>query len=61
MIFRNSKTLINFIIKNWHDVWLSLAILIELNALPLFIQITQIVGGVLVSFNLSICITNNEM
>lgn len=30
------------------DAWLSLAVIAELNALPLFIQITKIVGGVLV-------------
>lgn len=30
------------------NAWLSLAVSVELNALPLFIQITKIVGGVLV-------------
>ncbi|MCP9258033.1 DNA polymerase [Dirofilaria immitis] len=30
------------------DAWLSLAVIVELNALPLFVQITKIVGGVLV-------------
>ncbi|KAM3720369.1 DNA polymerase alpha catalytic subunit [Dirofilaria immitis] len=29
------------------DAWLSLAVIVELNALPLFVQITKIVGGVL--------------
>ncbi|KAK6106251.1 DNA polymerase (pol2) family protein [Brugia pahangi] len=45
--FANSTQLIRFINNAWMDAWLSLAIVVELNALPLFIQITKIVGGVL--------------
>uniref|UniRef100_A0A0R3RPY0 DNA polymerase n=1 Tax=Elaeophora elaphi TaxID=1147741 RepID=A0A0R3RPY0_9BILA len=45
--FANSAQLIRFINNTWMDAWLSLAIIVELNALPLFIQITKIVGGVL--------------
>ncbi|EFO26754.2 hypothetical protein LOAG_01730 [Loa loa] len=45
--FANSVQLIRFINNSWMDAWLSLAIIAELNALPLFIQITKIVGGVL--------------
>ncbi|KAL3998510.1 DNA polymerase (pol2) family protein [Acanthocheilonema viteae] len=45
--FANSAQLIRFIHNTWMDAWLSLAIIVELNALPLFIQITKIVGGVL--------------
>ncbi|VDK68129.1 unnamed protein product [Litomosoides sigmodontis] len=45
--FANSTQLIRFINNTLMDAWLSLAIIVELNALPLFIQITKIVGGVL--------------
>ncbi|CAG9534489.1 unnamed protein product [Cercopithifilaria johnstoni] len=45
--FANSAQLIRFINNTWTDAWLSLAVIVELNALPLFIQITKIVGGVL--------------
>ncbi|EJW88784.1 DNA polymerase [Wuchereria bancrofti] len=45
--FANSAQLIRFINNTWMDAWLSLVIIVELNALPLFIQITKIVGGVL--------------
>uniref|UniRef100_A0A915PPC7 DNA polymerase n=1 Tax=Setaria digitata TaxID=48799 RepID=A0A915PPC7_9BILA len=45
--FANSKELIKFIDSTWMDAWLSVAVIVELNALPLFIQITKIVGGVL--------------
>uniref|UniRef100_A0A8R1XN47 DNA polymerase n=1 Tax=Onchocerca volvulus TaxID=6282 RepID=A0A8R1XN47_ONCVO len=45
--FVNSTQLIKFINNTWMDAWLSLAVIVELNALPLFIQITKIVGGVL--------------
>ncbi|VDM95153.1 unnamed protein product [Thelazia callipaeda] len=45
--FVNSTKLIKFINSTWINAWFSLAVLVELNALPLFVQITRIVGGVL--------------
>lgn len=51
--FRNSKLLITFFKNAWMDAWLAIALVVEIKALPLFINITQIVGGVLVSIEKS--------
>uniref|UniRef100_A0A915BCS9 DNA polymerase n=3 Tax=Parascaris univalens TaxID=6257 RepID=A0A915BCS9_PARUN len=45
--FLSSTRLIRAINQSWQDAWIALAIIAELNALPLFVQITQTVGGVL--------------
>lgn len=44
--YSDSKDLISLINWSWHDLVLSLRIIIHLNALPLYIQISQIVGGI---------------
>ncbi|CAB3401796.1 unnamed protein product [Caenorhabditis bovis] len=45
-MYSSSERLINLIKWSWADPLLSLRIVVELNALPLFTQITNIVGGV---------------
>uniref|UniRef100_A0A914WTA6 DNA polymerase n=1 Tax=Plectus sambesii TaxID=2011161 RepID=A0A914WTA6_9BILA len=45
--FASSQSLIEMIMWSWMDPWLALRIIAQLNALPLFVQITQIVGGVM--------------
>ncbi|VDK17977.1 unnamed protein product [Anisakis simplex] len=45
--FSNSRQLIEAINRSWLNIWLTVSIIVELNALPLFVQITQTVGGVL--------------
>lgn len=44
--FSNSQQLLNLIQWSWMDPWLSLRVIAQLNALPLAVQITNIVGGV---------------
>lgn len=51
--FRNtsSKVLVSQLIGwSWLEAYYALQVVLQLNALPLFVQITQIVGGVLVCF-----------
>ncbi|KAK6014440.1 DNA polymerase [Ostertagia ostertagi] len=44
--FSSSQQLLNLIQWSWMDPWFSLRVIAQLNALPLAIQITNIVGGV---------------
>lgn len=46
--------LINIIQWNWTEALFSLRLIYQLNAIPLFLQITQIVGGVFVCYFLFI-------
>lgn len=46
----NSQQLLNLIQWSWMDPWLSLRVIAQLNALPLAVQITNIVGGVTVGW-----------
>lgn len=41
-------TLIELIRWNWNENFFAMKIVEQLNAIPLFVQITQIVGGVMV-------------
>ncbi|CAL2036593.1 unnamed protein product [Caenorhabditis brenneri] len=45
-LYLDSKDLISLINWSWNDLLLSLQIVVRLNALPLYIQISQIVGGI---------------
>ncbi|CAB97239.2 DNA polymerase [Caenorhabditis elegans] len=45
-LYVDSKDLISLINWSWNDLLLSLRIVVRLNALPLYIQISQIVGGI---------------
>lgn len=45
--YSSSRELVKLINLSLYDTWLSLSIIAHLNALPLFLKITQIVGGVL--------------
>ncbi|XGW24552.1 hypothetical protein V3C99_006184 [Haemonchus contortus] len=44
--FSSSQQLLNLIQWSWMDPWFSLRVIAQLNALPLAVQITNIVGGV---------------
>ncbi|WKX92015.1 hypothetical protein Q1695_010220 [Nippostrongylus brasiliensis] len=44
--FSSSQQLLNLIQWSWMDPWFSLRVIAHLNALPLAVQITNIVGGV---------------
>lgn len=44
----------SLISSSFDELWLSFSLIARLNALPLFVKITQIVGGVLVRFPLVI-------
>uniref|UniRef100_A0A158R5N5 DNA polymerase n=1 Tax=Syphacia muris TaxID=451379 RepID=A0A158R5N5_9BILA len=46
-VIDSGSALTKFINHSFYDAWLSLSIISRLNALPLFLKITQIVGGVL--------------
>ncbi|CAP32014.2 Protein CBG13184 [Caenorhabditis briggsae] len=45
-LYSDSKDLISLINWSWHDSLLSVRIVVRLNALPLYMQISQIVGGI---------------
>uniref|UniRef100_A0A158PAC3 DNA polymerase n=1 Tax=Angiostrongylus cantonensis TaxID=6313 RepID=A0A158PAC3_ANGCA len=45
--FSSSQQLLNLIQWSWIDPWLSLRVVSQLNALPLAVQITNIVGGIM--------------
>ncbi|VDM56386.1 unnamed protein product [Angiostrongylus costaricensis] len=45
--FSSSQQLLNLIQWSWVDPWLSLRVVSHLNALPLAVQITNIVGGIM--------------
>lgn len=52
-ILSSSKIeLINVIQWNWTETFFCLRLISHLNAIPLFLQITQIVGGIFVSLNI---------
>ncbi|RCN48476.1 DNA polymerase, partial [Ancylostoma caninum] len=44
--FSSSQQLLNLIQWSWMDPWFSLRVIAQINALPLAVQITNIVGGV---------------
>uniref|UniRef100_A0A1I7XQC9 DNA polymerase n=1 Tax=Heterorhabditis bacteriophora TaxID=37862 RepID=A0A1I7XQC9_HETBA len=52
--FNSSQQLMNLIMWSWMDPWLALRVIVHINALPLAVQITNIVGGVM-SFKKSNC------
>ena len=54
-MYRSTPNLLQLVNATMHDARLCLSLLKEFSALPLFLQITQIVGGVLVS---NICNVN---
>ncbi|KAF1762051.1 hypothetical protein GCK72_010313 [Caenorhabditis remanei] len=45
-LYSESKDLISLINWSWHDLLLSIRLVNHLNALPLYLQISQIVGGI---------------
>uniref|UniRef100_A0A8R1E8M7 DNA polymerase n=1 Tax=Caenorhabditis japonica TaxID=281687 RepID=A0A8R1E8M7_CAEJA len=45
-LYSDSKDLISLIGWSWNDLLLSVGIVVTLNALPLYMQISQIVGGI---------------
>lgn len=47
-LYSSSQQLLNLIQWSWMDPWFSLRVIAQLNALPLAVQITNIVGGVAV-------------
>ncbi|KAJ1366358.1 hypothetical protein KIN20_026998 [Parelaphostrongylus tenuis] len=55
--FSSSQQLLSLIQWSWIDPWLSLRVVSQLNALPLAVQITNIVGGVMVG----VCVCDSPM
>ncbi|CAI2349198.1 unnamed protein product [Caenorhabditis sp. 36 PRJEB53466] len=45
-LYRDSKDVVSMINWSWNDLLLSVRIVVRLNALPLYVQISQIVGGI---------------